>query len=88
MTTVADDVDGFDDVGMFEGGTDAKLGGDLLLILLLGLTRSFGSKLFDGKNVTVMFSLDQTDGTASTRSENAAPFAVLLGEVCLCGLGK
>ena len=88
MTTVTDDVDGFDDVGMLEGGTDTKLGGDLLLILLLGLTGSFGSKLFDGKNVAIVFALDQADGTASTGSEDATPFAVLLGEVCLCGLGK
>ena len=88
MTTVTDDVDGFDDVWMFESGTDAKFCGDLLLILLLGLTRSFGPKLLDGKDITTMFPLDQSDGTSGTRTENSAPLAVLLSEMSLCGLGE
>jgi len=86
MATVADDVNGFDDVRMLESGTDTKLGGDLFLVLLFGLTGSFGSKLFDGKDVAVVFSLDQPDSTASTRSKDSTPFAILLCEVCLCGL--
>jgi len=88
MTTIADDVEGFDDVGMFESGTDTKLGGDLLLVILLALTRSFGPELFDGENVSVVFSFDQPDGTARARPKDPAPFTILLGEVCLCGLGK
>jgi len=88
MATVADDVDGFDDVRMLESGTDTKLGSNLLLVLLLGLTRTFGSELFDGEDVAILFSLDQPDSTARTRTKDSAPFAVLLGEMCLCGLGK
>lgn len=88
MTTVTDDVDGFDDVGMFESGADTKLCSDLLLILLLCLTGSFGPKLFDGENVTIVFSLDQADGTAGARPKDATPFAVLLGKVGLCGFGE
>lgn len=86
MATVADDVNGFDDVRMLESGTDTKLGGDLLLVLLFGLTGSPGSKLFDGKDFAVVFSLNQPDSTAGTRSKDSAPFTILLCEVCLCGL--
>ena len=58
MAAVADDVNGFDDVGMLEGGTDTKLGSNLLLVLLLGLSGAFGPKLFDSEDVAVLFSLD------------------------------
>ena len=56
MAFVADDVEGFDYVRMLESGTDTKFGSDLLLVLLLGLTRSFGPKFFDGEDVAVLFS--------------------------------
>jgi len=88
MTAIADDVEGFDDVGMFESGTDTKLGSNLLLVVLLTLARSFRPKLFDSEDIAVLFSLDQPDGTARARPEDPAPFAILLGEVCLCGLRK
>jgi len=88
MTAIADDVEGFDDVGVFESGTNTKLGGDLLLVLLLALARSFRPKLFDSENIAILFSFDQPDGTARARPEDPAPFAILLGEVCLCGLRK
>ena len=88
MATVTDDVDGFDDVGMLESGTDTKFCGDLLLVLLFSLAGSFGPKLFDGKDVTVLFSLDQPDSATGTRSKDSAPLAILLCEVCLCGLGE
>lgn len=35
VTTVLDDVHGFDDIGMLEGGTHAKFGSDFLLVLFL-----------------------------------------------------
>jgi len=88
MAAVADDVDGFDDVGVPESRTDTKLGSDLLLVLLLALARSFGPKLLDGEDVTILFSLYKADGAARTRSKDTAPFAILLCEMCLCGLGE
>ena len=66
MATVADDVDGFNDVGMLESGTDTKLGGDLLLVLLFCLAGSFGPKLFNGEDIAIVFSLDQPDSTTCT----------------------
>lgn len=66
MAAVADDVEGFNDVGMLESGTNTKLGSDLLLVFLLTLTGSFGSELFDSKDVAIVFSFDQPDGTTST----------------------
>jgi len=88
VTPVTDDVDGFNDVGMFESGADAELGGDLLLILLHGLAGLFEPKLFDGKDGAIVFSLDQADSATGAGSEGLPPFAILLGKVCLCGLGE
>lgn len=86
MATVADDVDGLNDVRVLESGTDTKLSSDLLLVLLFRLAGSFGPELFDGEDVATVFSLDQPDGTTGTRSKDSTPFTILLGKVCLCGL--
>ena len=64
MAAVADDVDSLDDVWMLESGADTKFGSDLLLVFLLGLARSFGSKLFNGEDVGIMFSFNQPDSAA------------------------
>jgi hypothetical protein len=79
-------VNGLDDVAVLEGGADAELCGDLLLVFLLGFARPLGSELFDGENGTAVLagSLDEADGAACARAENATPLAILFGEV---GLG-
>ena len=88
MATVADDVDGLNDIRVLESGTDTELGSDLLLVFLFCLTGSFGPKLFDGEDGAVVLSLDQPDSTTRTRSKDSAPFAILLCEVRLCSLGE
>ena len=83
MTVIANDIDGFDDVGVLEGGTDAELCGDLLLVLLLCFTVAFRTKLLDGEDGATVFAagLDETNGSTCARAEHAAPLAVLLVEV-------
>lgn len=83
MTAVEDDVDGFDDIRMFERRTDAKFCGNLLPVLLFCLTRPFGPELLNSKwTIDVLF-LDKADGTASARTKDANTFAILLFEMHL-----
>jgi len=67
MAMVRDDIHGFDDVPMFQGGTHTKLRGDLFLVLLFTLAMPLGSKLLYGKDGTpiLIAGLDETDGSAS-----------------------
>ena len=67
---------------MLEGHADAKLGGDLLLVFLLGLTDALRFELLDGKDASSILAacLDQADCAAGTAAEYAAPLSVLFGE--------
>lgn len=85
MATVADDVKGFDDVRMFECGTNTKFCGNLLLVLLFGLGGTFGPELLNSKYSIRSFSLDKPNSTAGAGTEDSAGFAILLRKVGLCG---
>jgi hypothetical protein len=90
VAVVTNDVDRFDNVGMFECGADTKLCGDFLLVLLLGLTGALGPELLYGKYMTAVFvaGLDQAHGTTSTGAQDTAPLAIFFGNVSLGGLGQ
>jgi hypothetical protein len=90
MTMIANDIDGLDDIGVFESRTDTKLCGNLLLIFLLGLTTAFRPEFLDSKDVTAVLiaGLDEAHRTACSRSEDATPFAILFSEMRLGGLRK
>lgn len=87
---VTNDVNRFDDIGVFECGADAKLRGDFLLVLLLGFTNALGSKLLYSKYMTTVFvaGFDQAYSTASTGAQNATPLAIFFGNVSLSSLGQ
>jgi hypothetical protein len=84
---VRDDIDSLDDVGMFQGRANAKLGGNLLLIFTLGLAGALWTELLHCIDTSAILAagLDETDGTARTTTENTAPFAIFFGQV---GLGS
>ena len=88
VAMVTNDVDRFDDVGMFECRADAKLCGDFLLVLLLGLTSALWPKLLYGENITTVFvaGLDQADSATSTGAQDTTPLAILFGDVSLSSL--
>lgn len=72
---------------MLEGHADAKLCGDLLLILLLRLTNALWFELLDGKDASTVLGacFDEADGAAGTAAEDAAPLSVLF---CETGMGS
>lgn len=84
MATVTDDVDGFDDIRVLECRANTKFGGNLLLVLLFCLARSFGSEFLNSEDTTAVLSLDKPDGTASARTQDSAPFAILFSKMGLC----
>jgi hypothetical protein len=90
MAVIRNDIDGLDDIGVFESRTDAKLCGNLLLVFLLGFTVAFRSEFLDSKDVTAVLvaGLDEAHRTPCARAEDATPFAILLSEMGLGGLGK
>jgi len=90
MTMITNDIDGLNDIGVFESRTDTKLCGDLLLVFLLGLTIPFRPEFLDSKDVTTVLvaGLDKAHCTTCARSEYATPFAILFSEMGLGGLGK
>jgi|SRR5712671_3962414 len=87
---IANNVDRFDDIGVFEGRTNAKLRGDFLLVLLFRLTGALGPKLLNGKYMATVLvaGFDKAHCTTSTGTQNATPLAILLGNVSLGSLGK
>jgi len=90
MAMITDDIDGLNDIGVFESRADTKLCGDFLLVFLLGLTIAFRPEFLDSKDVTAVLvaGLDEAHGTACTRAKDATPFAILLSEMSLRGLRK
>lgn len=83
MAMVKDDINGLDDVWVLEGGADTKFSGDLFLVLLLALSWPLGPELLHGVDGTVVLALDETDGAACAAAQDAAPLAVLFGEMRL-----
>lgn len=79
VAMVRNDINGLDDIGMFQGGSDAEFGGDLLLILALGFARTLWPELFNSENTSTILvaGLDEAYSSTSTASENTAPFAIL-----------
>jgi hypothetical protein len=90
VSMVTNNVDRFDDVGVFECRTNAKFRGDFLLVLLLGLSRALGPKLLNGKYMTTVFvaGFYEAHCTTCTGAQDATPFPVLLGYVGLGSPGK
>lgn len=66
MTMITDNVDSLDNIWMFESAANAEFGGDLFLILLLGLPSTFRSELLHSKNGATILggALDKSDGAA------------------------
>jgi hypothetical protein len=81
MTMIRNDVHRLDNVAMLEGGANAKLGGDLFLILSLGFGRALRSEFLDSEDgpTRLRAALDETDGASRSGPEHATPLAVLLG---------
>jgi hypothetical protein len=88
VAVIRDDINGFDDIWVFQGRTNAKLCSDFLLVLLLRLTSAPGPKLFDSKYMTTVLvvGFDEAHRTACTGAQNATPFTILLGEMGLSSL--
>lgn len=88
MAVVKHDVNGVDNIGVFESRTHAELCGNLFLVLLFTFARAFGTELFHGENGAVILSLDETHGAPCAAAENAPPLAILFAEMGLCGVMK
>lgn len=82
---VRDNVKGLYDVGVFEGGANAELGGNLFLVLLFGLAGAFWPKLLDciDHSAVLGAALDETDSAACTTAEDTAKLSVFFGEMDL-----
>ena len=87
---IANDINGLDDIGVFESRTDTKLRGNLLLVFLLRLTGAFRPEFLDSKDVTTVLvaGLDKAHRATCARPEYATPFAILFSKMRLGGLGK
>lgn len=83
-------IDGLDDIGVFQGGTNAELCGDLLLIFSFCLTGTFRAEFLDSEDTSAVLgtSLDQANGPTSTATKNTTPFTILLGEMCVGSILK
>lgn len=88
MAVVTDDVDGFDDVRVFKCGTNTKFSSNFLLVLFFGLARPFRPELLNSEDIAIVLPLDKPNGTTGTRTQDPAPFAVLLCKMGLCGFGE
>jgi hypothetical protein len=90
VAMVANNVDRFDNIGVFECRTYAKFRGDFLLVLFLRFARALGPKFLYGKYMTTVFvaGLYEAYCTTCTGAQNATPFSILLGNVGLGSLGK
>ncbi len=70
---------------MLEGRANAELGGDLLLVFLLGLSDALWFELLDGKDTSAVLAarLDEANRAAGTAAEDAAPLSVLFGKTSM-----
>ena len=77
---IADDIHRLDDILVLQCAPNAKLRGHLLLILPLGFALSLRPELLHRIRSSAVLArgLDETNRTASTRAQDAAPLAVLL----------
>jgi len=78
MTMIGDDVKGVYDVGVFQGGTDAKLGSNLFLVLFFTLTRTLGSEFLGGIDRTTILgaSFYEANGASSASAQDATQFSI------------
>lgn len=88
MSVVKHDVNGVDNIGVFESRAHAELSCDLFLVLLFTFTGAFGTELFHGENGAVVLSLDETHGAPCAAAKDAPPLAILFAEMGLCGVVK
>lgn len=88
VAVVRDNVDSVYNVCVFESAADAKLCGDLFLVLLFGLALPAGPKLLYGIDGAAILcaGLYEADGSAGPRAKDLAPLAVLFGQMGLGGL--
>ena len=79
VAIIRNDVHSVDDVGMLQSGANAKLCGNLFLILLFALTSALWTKLLDSIDSASTFTacLNESHGAASTASKYTAPFTIL-----------
>ena len=77
---VMNDVDGLDNIRMLEGGADTELCGDLLLVLLFRLSRTFLPEFLHCIYVSAVLALDKAYGASRTAAKDLAPLSVLLAE--------
>lgn len=88
MAVVKHDVNGVDNIGVFESGAHAEFSCNLFLVLFLAFARAFGTELFHGENGAVVLALDETHRATCTAAEDAPPLAILFAEMGLCGIMK
>jgi hypothetical protein len=83
MAMVRHNVDGGNDISMLEGGADAKLGGDLFLVLLLALAGAFGAELLysKGRATGLCAAFYEANSAAGTAAKHTAPLAILFSEM-------
>lgn len=79
MAVIAYDVDGLDDVDVFQACTDTKLSTDFLLVVPLRFAGATWSKLLDGIDCTAFLCTctNEPDSTSCARTKDAIPFAIL-----------
>lgn len=79
MAVIADDVDGLDDVDMFQASTDTKLCTNFFLVVSLRFAGATWSKLLDGIDCTAFLCTctNESDSTSCARAKYAIPLAVL-----------
>jgi hypothetical protein len=88
LPLILDQVDGLDHVFMLQGGGDAKLGDQLLDVLLLRLLLAAGAELLDGVLLRAVHRAAQADGGVGALAEDVGELAVLLGEAAVGGGGR
>lgn len=87
MAVVRHDIDRLDDVDVLQRPPNAKLRGNLLLVLPLGLTSPPWPELFDCVNGASVLRrrLDEAYSSASATAKRPPPFAVLFRKVRVGG---
>lgn len=80
MTTILDNIDRRDDVGMLERRSNAKLCCNLFLVLLFRLACSLGAKLFDSVNgaSSLGVAFDKPHCATGAATQYTTPFSILL----------
>lgn len=88
MTVIADNVDGLDDIDMFQASTDTKLCAYFLFVFTFCFTRATGTEFLYSiySPSGLCTATDETDGSPCAGTEDTTPLAILFGEVGVgCG---